>query len=85
MTARLAELAAVLILGSAPNWTRADLIAAGEELRDLVRDGVPQASDDREELERIEQSLIDFGALLPDDRTTGLADLIDALLPPGSA
>lgn len=83
MTARLQELAAILIMGNPPtSWPPHELIAAGEELRDLVRDGLPQANDDRAELERIEQSLIDFGALDKDDRTTGLADLIDVLLPP---
>lgn len=85
MTARLEALYTALLLGELPAWPTHEMISAGEELRDVVRDRLPQADDDAEELERIGQSLIDFGALDKDDRITGYADLIDALLPPGSA
>lgn len=86
MSGRLQELAAILIMGNAPtSWPPHELIAAGEELRELVRDDMPRLAELDEELGRIEQSLIDFGALVEGDKTTGIADLIDALLPPGSA
>lgn len=82
MSPELAELAAAMVLGRFPSWPAHALIAAGEELRDVLRDDLPQAETDRSELERIEQTLVDFGALAEGDRVTGLADLIDALLPP---
>lgn len=86
MTGRLRDLADALILGRLPDrWSAGELIAAGEELRELVRDDMPRLAELDEELGRIEQSLIDFGALVEGDKTTGIADLIDALLPPGSA
>ena len=38
-----------------------------------------------EENERIRAALVAFGALDPTDQVTGLADLIDVLLPPSEA
>lgn len=82
MTARLHDLYAALILGELPAWPTHELISAGEELRELVRDKAPQAAGDRAELERIDEILIACGALDKNDRMTGAADLIEALLPP---
>lgn len=86
MTGRLTSLYAAMLLGELPAWPTHEIISAGEELRELVRDDVPkmvtQAAGDRAELERIDEILIACGALDKNDRTTGAADLIEALLPP---
>lgn len=78
----LTPLYSEMLFGRWPVWQEHDVIAAGEELREVVRDLLPQAEADAEELERITQILVDFGALEPGDQTTGLADLLECLLPP---
>lgn len=84
MSYRLTELFTSLIMGEGlpAAWPEHERVSAGEELRNLVRDAAPQADQDREELKRIERILTDFGALAVGDRTTGLADLLECLLPP---
>jgi hypothetical protein len=74
-----------LLVGELPALPAHAWVGAGEELRELLRETAPQAKLDDEELERIKQSLIDFGALAADDMTTGLADLIEVLLPPANS
>lgn len=73
-----------LLLGNFPEWPEHTRVSAGEELRELLQDGVAQAESDDADLERIRQILIDFGALEKDDYSTGIADLIEALLPPAN-
>ena len=53
----------------------------GEQLDQTMRDAV-DGIEALDELDRIREILEAFGALDPTDKTTGLADLIEALLPP---
>ncbi len=79
-----------LLVGELPAMPAHAWITVGEELRELLHtddppltlDKTKQAAIDDAELERIKQILIDFGALADDDFVTGLADLIEVLLPP---
>ena len=72
-----------LLLGTAWTAPPADVTAVGEELRSILTEGVllPEVDVNAEELYRIRGALVAFGALTEDDVTTGLADLIEVLLP----
>lgn len=73
-----------LLLGRWPDWPEHSIVSAGEELREVIREKLPELDEFEADHERIGEALIAFGALAPDDNTTGLADLIEALLPPAN-
>ena len=74
---------AAMLRGVFPDWDARAITNAGEELRSIMDDAEP-AEERNEELARIQQILIDFGALGEDDKTTGIADLLEVLLPPAN-
>ena len=82
MITDLATLRAALATGHLPPAiAQADpskLQRISAELTLVIREGKEAI----ETVDRIRQTLIDFGALDPVDKVTGIADLLDVLLPP---
>jgi len=80
----LADLAHSFKMGMLPSGLGVDPLALhrmGEELAELV-DRAPGGEEALDDMERIRELLVNFGALTADDLTTGLADVLENLLPP---
>lgn len=89
----LAHLQSEMLQGRLPGWSPALIMRVGETLREqtdqlelLTDAGVDATIAEHtvlvEESYRLRDILVAFGALAPDDKTTGPLDLLEILLPP---